>query len=64
MITVIEVVIAPLLHNNVPVKLPAVNIELPQLSCTDTVGAEGIAIGAEVPLPFALVHPLTVWVTV
>lgn len=60
----IAVVVAPVLHNNEPVKLPAVNTELPQLSDTDTVGALGTVLGADVPLPFALVHPFTVWVTV
>src|SRR5436190_762290 len=57
-------VVAPLLHNNVPVKLPAVNTELPQLLATVTVGADGAVIGADVPLPLALVHPFTVCVTV
>ena len=62
--TVIEVLLAPLLHNNDPVKLPAVNTELPQLLTTDTVGADGITFGAETPLPVALIHPFTVCVTV
>ena len=64
MVTVIDVVVALLLHNNVPVKLPAVSTDLPQLSTTVTVGADGIATGADVPLPLKLVHPLTVCVTV
>jgi hypothetical protein len=51
---------ALLLHNNDPVKLPAVNTELPQLFTTDTVGADGITLGADVALPAVLVHPLTV----
>jgi hypothetical protein len=38
----------------------AVNTELPQLSVTFTVGADGIILGAEMPLPFALVHPFAV----
>jgi hypothetical protein len=60
LLTVIEFVMAPLLHNNDPVKLPAVNTELPQLLATDTVGADGITFGADMPLPFALIHPFTV----
>ena len=56
-------VVAPLLHNNEPVKDVAVNIELPQLSITDTVGADGIAFGAAIPLPEELVQPFTVCVT-
>jgi hypothetical protein len=59
-VTVIDVVIAPLLHNNDPVKLPAVNTELPQLLTTLTVGAVGTATGAEDPLPVGLVQPFTV----
>ena len=56
--------VAELLHSNDPVKLPAVNTELPQLLTTDTVGADGITLGADVPLPAALVHPFTFCVTV
>lgn len=52
--------VAPLLHNNVPLKLDAVKTELVQLSVTVTVGATGIAFGAAVPVPGALVQPLTV----
>ena len=59
-----EVVVAPVDQNNVPVKLLAVNIELPQLSATDTVGAEGIATGAAFPLPEGLRHPFTCCLTV
>ena len=63
-VTVIDGVVAPLLHNNDPENDPAVNTELPQLSATDTVGAAGIVLGAAVPLPAALIHPSIVWVTV
>jgi len=56
-------VVAPLLHNNEPVKDVAVNIELPQLSTTDTVGADGIDFGAATPLPEGLVQPFNVCVT-
>jgi hypothetical protein len=61
---VIDEEVAPLLHNNEPVNDPAVNIELPQLLTTDTVGAEGIVFGAATPLPVVLVHPFMVCVTV
>ena len=63
-VTVIDGVVAPLLHNNDPVNAPAVNTELPQLLTTPTVGAGGIVLGAAVPLPAALIHPSIVWVTV
>jgi hypothetical protein len=53
-----------LFHNNDPVKLPALNTELPQLLTTETVGADGITFGADVPLPAPLVHPFTVCFTV
>ena len=62
-VTVIDEVVAPLLHNNEPVNDAAVNVELPQLSTTDTVGADGIACGAATPLPEELVQPFTVCVT-
>lgn len=65
MVTVIDAVVAPVLHNNEPVNEPAVNVELPQLLTTDTVGAVTFEFnGAAVPLPEGLVHPLTVCVTV
>ena len=57
-------VVAPLLHNKEPVKDVAVNIELPQLSTTDTMGAAGIAFGAATPLPEGLLQPFIVCVTV
>jgi hypothetical protein len=63
-VTEIDSVVAPLLHNNDPVKLPAVNNELPQLLTTDTVGAAGTTNGADAWLPAWLVHPFTVCVTV
>jgi hypothetical protein len=59
-VTVIDVVVALLLHNIDPVKLLAVNTELPQLFTTVTVGADGIALGVDEPLPVVLVHPFTV----
>ena len=63
-VTVIDEVVAPLLHNKDPVNDPAVNTEFPQLLTTDTVGAAGVVFGAAVPLPVALVHPFIVCVTV
>ena len=63
-VTVMDEVVAPLLHNKEPVKDVAVNIELPQLSTTVTTGADGIAFGAVTPLPEGLVHPFTDCVTV
>ena len=59
----IDEVVAPLLHNNVPVAVVE-SVELPQLLATVTTGATGIAFGADMPLPAALVHPFTVVVTV
>jgi hypothetical protein len=58
--TVIEVEVAPLLHNKVPVNPEAVNKELPQLFATEIVGAGGVVFGAAVPLPVGLVQPFTV----
>jgi hypothetical protein len=57
-------VVAPLLHDNEPVNPDAVNTELPQLLTTATVGTTIVPVGAAVPLPATLVHPLIVWVTV
>jgi hypothetical protein len=55
---VIDAVVAPVDHNNpVPV---ALKTELPQLFVTVTIGADGIANGAAMPDPVALVHPPTV----
>jgi hypothetical protein len=47
---VIEAVVAPVLHNKDPVNDPAVNVELPQLFITVTVGADTFN-GAATPLP-------------
>ena len=59
--TVMDVAVAPLLHNKEPVKSEAVNTELPQSLVTVTVGV-GTAefIGSDSPIPAALVHPFTV----
>ena len=57
----IEAVVAPVLHNSDPVNDPAVNVELPQLFTTLTVGDGTLALsGAALPLPGALVAPFTV----
>lgn len=63
-VTVMDVFVSPVLHNNDPVKPDAVSVELPQLFITETPGAFGIVLGAAIPLPASLVHPSTVWVTV
>ena len=63
MVTVIDEVVWPLLHSNEPVAVVD-NTELPQLFTTVTTGADGTALGADNPLPGALVHPSTVVVTV
>jgi hypothetical protein len=60
-VTVIDAVVAPVLHNNDPVNPEAVNTELPQLLTTSTAGAGTTDVmGAAVPLPEMLVHPFTV----
>ena len=56
-----EVVVAPVFHNNEPVNDVAVNVELPQLFITDTVGEEGTALTVNVAAfeftePALLVH--------
>ena len=58
-VTVIEVVVADVPHNKLPVKLLAVNTELPQLFTTDTVGGAGIVLGAGRALANGLEHPFT-----
>ena len=62
--TVMELVVAPVLHNTVPTILPAVKTLLPQLLLTVTVGADGTGIGDAIPDPNKLAHPATVWLTV
>ena len=63
-VTVMLDVEAPVLHSSVPAAVVD-KVEVPlQLLTTVTAGAEGIVLGAAVPLPDALVQPLTVWVTV
>ena len=61
--TVIDDVVAPVLHNKVPVAL-VVSVDVPQLSVTVTTGADGIAFGDAVAVPAALTQPFIVCVTV
>jgi hypothetical protein len=56
-------VVSPVLHNRLPAEL-ADKAEVPQLSATVTTGADGIAFGAAMLEPAALVQPFAVWVTV
>ena len=64
MLTVIDEVLSPVLHNKVPAAVvDKVDVPL-QLSVTLTVGADGVVFGAAVPDPAALVQPFTVVVTV
>jgi len=62
-VTVIEEVVAPLLHSNVPAAVVE-STEFPQLFTTVTTGVEGVVFGAAMPLPGRLVQPLTLVVTV
>lgn len=61
--TVIDEVVAPVLHNNVPVAVVE-SVELPQLFTMVTTGVDGIAFGAATPLPVKLVQPFIFEVTV
>lgn len=61
-VTVIEEVVALVLHSNEPVEA-VLNTEFPQLFSTVIAGADGTAIGAAMPVPAALLHPFTVLVT-
>ena len=64
MLTVMDEVVAPVLHNNVPdAVVDKVDVPL-QLFTTVTTGVAGTAFGADIPLPAALIHPFTVVVTV
>ena len=62
MITVIDEVLSPVLHNKVPVAVVD-NVEVPQLFTTVTTGVAGMAFGAAMPEPAVLVQPLTDCVT-
>ena len=59
--TVMDVPVAPLLHNKEPVKSEVVSTELPQSSTAVTVGVATVEFkGSANPLPAALVHPIIV----
>ena len=66
--TVMELVVAPVLHNLVPLaEVDKATVPAVQLLATVTAGAAGIAFGAAVPEPGALTQKLgeaDVWVTV
>jgi hypothetical protein len=62
-VTVMEAVWAPVLHNKDPVAVVDKTDE-PQLFTTVTTGFAGAAFGAATPAPAALVQPLMVCVTV
>ena len=62
-VTVIEEVVAPLLHKSEPVNPEAVKTELSQLFTTETLGAAGMTFGSATPVPATLLHPFTVCVT-
>ena len=55
----IEEVVAPVLHNKLPVAVVDI-VEEPQLFTTATAGADGMAFGAAMPEPAPLVQPSTV----
>ena len=60
---VIVFVVSPVFHNNLPIALVE-SVELPQIFVIMTTGFAGVFLGAAVPVPGALVQPLTVVVTV
>ena len=62
-VTVIDEALEPFDHASVPGAFVE-SVELPQLFTTATDGVAGVAFGAAVPLPGALVQPFTVEVTV
>jgi hypothetical protein len=62
LLTVMLDVEAPVLHSSVPVAVVD-KTDDPQSLTTVTTGVAGMVLGAAVPLPDALVQPLTVWVT-
>jgi hypothetical protein len=60
---VIDGVVAPLLHNKLPVAVVESTL-LPQLFTTVTIGVAGALVGAATPVPAALVQPFSVAVTI
>jgi putative N-acetylmannosamine-6-phosphate epimerase len=63
-LTIMEEVFAPVLHNKVPDAVVDKVVEPLQLLTTFTIGVAGVAFGAAVPEPAKLVQPSTVCVTV
>ena len=59
-----EEVVAPVLHNNVPDAVVDKEDVPLQLLTTFTIGVAGVVFGAAVPEPAALAQPFTVWETV
>jgi len=62
-VTVMEGVVAPVLHNNVP-DAEVARVDVPQLFATVTAGTPGDTFGAALAEAWALMHPLTVCFTV
>ena len=62
MLTVMEAVVSPVLHSNVPGAFVD-NVEVPQSFATDTTGVAGTAVGLAVPEPAVLVQPCAVCTT-
>ena len=63
MVTMMDEVVSPVLHNKVPAA-SVDRVELPQSLVTITSGAEGTVFGAATPDPGELIQPSTVVVTV
>jgi putative N-acetylmannosamine-6-phosphate epimerase len=64
LLTIMDEVVDPVLHNNVPdAVVDKVDVPL-QLLTTFTIGVAGVVFGAAVPDPASLVQPSTVCVTV
>jgi len=62
-LTIMEEVVAPVLHNNVPVAVVD-KVEVPlQLLTTLTIGVAGVVFGAAVPKPASLIQPSTICLT-
>ena len=63
MLTVIEEVVSPVLHNKLPDAVVDSN-DVPQLIVTFITDLDGVVPGVATPVPFALAQPLTVVLTV
>ena len=62
-VTEIEAVVSPVLHNNTPVAVVDNTDGASHMLDTFTTGTAGVANGADIPIPAALGHPLIFWVT-